>query len=198
MDKIKIAIIDDHLIFLEGLKLILQNEFDIQYASNNPKDLLSKMESLDIDLLITDVSMPEISGIELVKIVKTKFPKLKILVMSTYKNMFCKKEIDAYLMKDSDSEILIDTIKSVVLENKKIFSEDLDETDGFDFSKSLVSKREREIIKLISEEYNSEEIAEKLFISKHTIEAHRKNIFMKLQVNNIAGLIKKAISLGII
>jgi len=198
MDKIKIAIIDDHLIFLEGLKLILQNEFDIQYASNNPKDLLSKLESLDIDLLITDVSMPEISGIELVKIVKTKFPKLKILVMSTYKNMFCKKEIDAYLMKDSDSEILIDTIKSVVLENKKIFSEDLDETDGFDFSKSLVSKREREIIKLISEEYNSEEIAEKLFISKHTIEAHRKNIFMKLQVNNIAGLIKKAISLGII
>ena len=198
MDKIKIAIIDDHLIFLEGLKLILQNEFDIQYASNNPKDLLSKLESLDIDLLITDVSMPEISGIELVKIVKTKFPKLKILVMSTYKNMFCKKEIDAYLMKDSDSEILIDTIKSVVLENKKIFSEELDETDGFDFSKSLVSKREREIIKLISEEYNSEEIAEKLFISKHTIEAHRKNIFMKLQVNNIAGLIKKAISLGII
>ena len=198
MEKIKIAIIDDHLIFLEGLKLILQNEFDIQYASNNPKDLLSKLESLDIDLLITDVSMPEISGIELVKIVKTKFPKLKILVMSTYKNMFCKKEIDAYLMKDSDSEILIDTIKSVVLENKKIFSEELDETDGFDFSKSLVSKREREIIKLISEEYNSEEIAEKLFISKHTIEAHRKNIFMKLQVNNIAGLIKKAISLGII
>ena len=198
MEKIKIAIIDDHLIFLEGLRLILQNEFDIRYASNNPKDLLSKLESLDIDLLITDVSMPEISGIELVKIVKTKFPKLKILVMSTYKNMFCKKEIDAYLMKDSDSEILIDTIKSVVLENKKIFSEELDETDGFDFSKSLVSKREREIIKLISEEYNSEEIAEKLFISKHTIEAHRKNIFMKLQVNNIAGLIKKAISLGII
>ncbi len=198
MEKIKIAIIDDHLIFLEGLKLILQNEFDIQYASNNPKDFLGKLESLDIDLLITDVSMPEISGIEVVKIVKEKHPKLKTLVMSTFKNMFNKKEIDAYLLKDTDSEILIKTIKEVVFENKKIFYQDLSSVESFDFNKNLVSKREREIIKLISEEYKTEEIAEKLFISKHTIEAHRKNIFMKLQVNNIAGLIKKAISLGII
>lgn len=197
---IKIAIIDDHLIFLKGLTMLLEqdDEFEVIYAFSNYSDLLKSLKLQKPDLLITDISMPEINGIELSKMVRQIYPTIKILVMSSYSNMISASDVDGYLLKDTNSEILIESIKKIVLDNEKVFHKDFKRDEKYEFNKSIVSKREKEIINFICKGCTTDEISEKLFISKHTVETHRKNIFNKLQVNNIAGLVKKSISLGII
>jgi DNA-binding NarL/FixJ family response regulator len=197
---IKIAIIDDHLIFLKGLIMLLEQDenFEIIHAYNNYSDLLKNIKLQEPDILITDISMPEINGIELSKMVRKYYPDIKIMVMSSYSNMVSAADVDGYLLKDTDSEILIESIKKIVWKNEKVFYKDFQTTEKYDFNKSIVSKREKEIIDFIGKGYTTDEIAEKLYISKHTVETHRKNIFNKLQVNNIAALIKKSITLGLI
>ncbi|MCU7617422.1 response regulator transcription factor [Chryseobacterium sp. PBS4-4] len=197
---IKIAIIDDHLIFLKGLTMLLEqdDEFEVIYAFSNYSDLLKSLKLQKPDLLITDISMPEINGIELSKMVRQIYPTIKIMVMSSYSNMISASDVDGYLLKDTNSEILIESIKKIVLNNEKVFHKDFKTDKKYEFNKSIVSKREKEIINFICKGCTTDEISEKLFISKHTVETHRKNIFNKLQVNNIAGLVKKSISLGII
>ncbi|GAA4158303.1 response regulator transcription factor [Chryseobacterium ginsenosidimutans] len=197
---IKIAIIDDHLIFLKGLIMLLEQDenFEIIHAYNNYSDLLKNIKLQEPDILITDISMPQINGIELSKMVRKYYPDIKIMVMSSYSNMVSAADVDGYLLKDTDSEILIESIKRIVGKNEKVFYKDFQTTEKYDFNKSIVSKREKEIIDFIGKGYTTDEIAEKLCISKHTVETHRKNIFNKLQVNNIAALIKKSITLGLI
>ncbi|RZJ48612.1 MAG: response regulator transcription factor [Flavobacterium sp.] len=197
---IKIAIIDDHLIFLKGLKMLLEQDenFEIIHAYNNYSDLIKNIKLQEPDLLITDISMPEINGIELSKMVRQAYPSIKIMVMSSYSNMISAADVDGYLLKDTDSELLIESIKKIVWHNEKIFHKDFQTAEKYDFNKSIVSKREKEIINFISKGFTTDEIAEKLCISKHTVETHRKNIFNKLQVNNIAALVKRSITLGLI
>ncbi|MDF2551647.1 MAG: Two-component system response regulatory protein LuxR family [Chryseobacterium sp.] len=196
---IKIAIIDDHLLFLKGLRMLLEQDgdFEIVHAYDNYSDLLKNIKLQEPDILITDISMPEINGIELSKMVRQIYPSVKIMVMSSYSNMMSPTDVDGYLLKDTESEVLIESIKKIVWNNDKVFHKDL-QTVKFDFNKSIVSKREKEIIDFISKGFTTDEIAEKLCISKHTVETHRKNIFNKLHVNNIAALVKTSIMLGLI
>jgi len=200
INTIKIAIIDDHLIFLKGLKMLLEQDenFEIIHAYNNYSDLIKNIKLQEPDLLITDISMPETNGIELSKMIRQAHPAIKIMVMSSYSNMISAADVDGYLLKDTDSELLIESIKKIVWHNEKIFHKDFQTAEKYDFNKSIVSKREKEIINFISKGFTTDEIAEKLCISKHTVETHRKNIFNKLQVNNIAALVKRSITLGLI
>jgi len=197
---IKIAVIDDHLIFLKGLVMLLEQDENLEviYALNNHADLLNNIKTQTPDLLITDISMPEINGVELCKIIRKQYPEIKILVMSSYSNTISSTDIDGYLLKDTDPETLIESIKKIVSKNEKVFYKDFQKVENFDFNKNIVSKREKEIINYISKGKTTEEIAEKLCISKRTVETHRKNIFIKLKVNNTAGLIKTSITLGLI
>lgn len=197
---IKIAVIDDHLIFLKGLVMLLEQDenLEVLYALNNHADLLNNIKTQTPDLLITDISMPEINGVELCKIIRKQYPEIKILVMSSYSNTISSTDIDGYLLKDTDPETLIVSIKKIVSKNEKVFYKDFQKVENFDFNKNIVSKREKEIINYISKGKTTEEIAEKLCISKRTVETHRKNIFIKLKVNNTAGLIKTSITLGLI
>jgi len=197
---IKIAVIDDHLIFLKGLVMLLEQDenLEVLYALNNQADLLNNIKTQTPDLLITDISMPEINGVELCKIIRKQYPEIKILVMSSYSNTISSTDIDGYLLKDTDPETLIESIKKIVSKNEKVFYKDFQKVENFDFNKNIVSKREKEIINYISKGKTTEEIAEKLCISKRTVETHRKNIFIKLKVNNTAGLIKTSITLGLI
>lgn len=197
---IKIAVIDDHLIFLKGLVMLLEQDenLEVLYALNNHADLLNNIKTQTPDLLITDISMPEINGVELCKIIRKQYPEIKILVMSSYSNTISSTDIDGYLLKDTDPETLIESIKKIVSKNEKVFYKDFQKVENFDFNKNIVSKREKEIINYISKGKTTEEIAEKLCISKRTVETHRKNIFNKLKVNNTAGLIKTSITLGLI
>jgi DNA-binding NarL/FixJ family response regulator len=197
---INIAIVDDHQMFLDGMVSVLekQENMTVLFVANSAKVALQKIKDQTPDLIISDISMPEINGYEFIKILKKEFPSIKILVVSMYRNIQSFDGIDGFLLKETNKEELIETINTIVLNNKKYFLKDISENDHLDFKKSMLTLREKEIIILIAQEFTTEEIAEKLFLSKHTIEAHRKNIFFKLQVKNIAGLVKKAIYFGII
>jgi DNA-binding NarL/FixJ family response regulator len=191
MQKIKIVIVDDHQMFLEGLVSILADQENIQilFTENDAGKALNRLTNNNLpDIIITDISMPKMNGIEFIK----------ILVLSMFKNLPNLSDIEGYLLKETDKKVLIETIKDIVLHNKKVIPIQEEKSKSFEFKNTILSEREKQIIKLIAQEFTSEEIAEKLFLSKQTIETHRKNIFLKLQVKNIAGLVRKSISLGII
>jgi DNA-binding NarL/FixJ family response regulator len=197
---IKIVIVDDHQLFLDGLVSVLASEENIEilFVENKATEALKKIRNNQPDLVITDISMPEMNGLEFIKILRNEYPKIKILAISMFKNMQSYKDIDGFLLKETDKTELIATINGIVLDNQKYFVKTNDAIEEFDFKKTILSSREKEIIQLIAQEFNTEEIAEKLMLSKHTIEAHRKNIFFKLQVKNTAGLMNKSMHLGII
>lgn len=197
---ITIGIVDDHKMFLDGLISVLSNEpdFEIAFAENTAKDALLKIKENLPDIIITDISMPQMNGLEFIKILNKDFPAVKILVVSMFNNMQSTKDIDGFLLKETDKQQLIDAISGIVLRNERHFNGISADHSLFEFSKSILSKREKEIIGLIAKEFTTDEIAFKLNISKNTIETHRKNIFFKLQVKNIAGLIYKAVYLGVI
>lgn len=197
---IKIGIVDDHQLFLEGVSAILQHEpeFDLVFASNSAEDALLKIQQHEIHILITDISMPKMNGLELIRHVKKDFPNLKIIVMSTFQNMESKDNIDAYLLKNTSKEQLISVIKNLHDKNEHFYYSPTIDFEGYHFKKNILSRREKDILIAIGKGYTTSEISEKLFISTNTVEAHRKNIFYKLNVNNTAQLIAVAIKLGII
>jgi DNA-binding NarL/FixJ family response regulator len=198
---VKIVIVDDHQIFLDGLKSVLEKvpNFEILFIETDSTKAFERIKNSIPDIIITDISMPIMNGIELSKKIKLFNPKIKILALTMFNNFQKIDYIDGYLLKETDKVHLIDVIKSIVFDDKKIYTNEYNNLeDSYEFSKSILSDREKDIIKLIANEYNSEEIAKKLFISKLTVETHRKNIFLKLKVKNIAGLVKAAMSLGII
>lgn len=200
MGKIKIVVVDDHQMFLDGIVSILSNDnsFEILFVDNNAKAVLDKINYNIPDIVLTDISMPEMNGLEFIKLLKIKLPQIKILVISMFQDLKSFGDIDGYLSKDTDSVELKKAIKRIVIENEKYFVKDFQNSEDLIFKKTILSSREKEIVQLIANELTSDEIAEKLFVSKGTIETHRKNIFYKLQVKNIAGLIKKAMYLGVI
>ena len=197
---INIGIVDDHKMFLDGLISVLSNEpdFKIVFAEHSAKQALLKIKGDIPDIIITDISMPEMNGIEFIKILRNDFPNIKILVVSMFDNMQSLKDINGFLLKETDKQQLIEAIEGIVLRNETHFNGASTNQRLFEFNKSILSKREKEIIELIAKELTTDEIADKLEISKNTIETHRKNIFLKLHVKNIAGLIHKAVHLGVI
>ena len=201
MQQIKLILVDDHSLFLNGLKASLEKFDFINVVSTftNATEAISFLNTQEVDLVITDISMPEINGIEFIKKIKEQNLSLKILVISMFKPLHYKSNFyDGYLLKDTNITVVMDDIKSIAYEEKPFFYEDISKANQFSFSKNIVTKREREIIGLITEEFTVDEIANKLFLSKHTVETHKKNIFFKLQVKTNAGLTKKAIQLGYI
>ncbi|GER58465.1 response regulator transcription factor [Patiriisocius marinus] len=199
MNKITLLIVDDHKMFLDGLIAILSKEEDIEIigTANNGVSALNLLSKHIPDLIITDISMPEMNGIEFIKKAKEIYPQVKILAVSMFDRIQSFNNIDGYLLKETGYDELLIAIKNIVLKNEKYFKKvnPENETD-FEFNKTILTKREKEIVVLIANELTTDEIATKLFLSKHTVETHKKNIFLKLKVNNAAGLIKKAIYLG--
>lgn len=200
MEIIKTIIVDDHKIFLEGLCNMLSNEKDIEIVKtfHRPKEALHFIKENPIDLLISDFSMSEMNGGELVEKVKKIHPDIKTLFITMFHELKNTEIVDGYLLKDSEFDELKLAIHTICFEDKKYISSSIPEFDIYEKEIFTLSSREKEIIELIGKEYTTDEIAEELFLSKHTIEAHRKNIFSKLQVKNIAGLVKKGFYLGIV
>ncbi len=198
----KIVIVDDHQLFLDGICALFGKHHDIKVvlATTSIKEALSVIEIEKPHLVITDISMPEMSGIEFIAMLKKKNPKIKIMVLSMFANIQSYKDIDAYLLKETSELELIKAITEVVEKDVKYFKVIENKNDNINLydNKVFLTVREKEIIRLIIEENNTSQIAEKLFISKHTVMTHRKNIFFKLEVTNIAGLTKKAFQLGVI
>lgn len=197
---ITIALVDDHQMFSDGMVSVLskQENFSILFVEKDARIALEKIKEQQPDIIISDISMPDMNGIEFIKIVKEQYPGIKILVLSMFENLQTFENMDGYLLKEADKDELVKAINTIVLENGKYFKTAKTATDTFGFKYSILSHREKEIIQLIANELTTDEIAEQLFVSKSTIESHRKNIFFKLQVKNIAGLVKKAIYLGVV
>jgi len=210
---IRIIIADDHLMFIDGIKALLGNEPEVNIVGHalNGVALLSLLEKEKTDIILLDVNMPVMDGIETTKQVCQKYPDVKIIMLTMHNNHeFIYGLIHAgasgYILKNTGKEELMDAIRSVY-KGKTFYSEDVKETIMQNISQrpaeqkieaTRLTDREKEVLKLIAMEYNTHEIAEKLFISINTVETHRKNLLSKLNAKNIAGLVKFALQTGLI
>lgn len=203
--KIKLALVDDHQIVIDGLLSLLQGHenFEFVFASTNPGEVVDLLQEKPVDILLTDVMMPALSGAELAKQVKKKFPQIKILALSMngegdlVSEMIEDSDISGYVLKNIGKAELIDALTRIA--NDGIyFSDDVlkamekNDTRKKRYEDAHLTAREIEIIQLIEKEYNNKQIAEALFISERTVETHRKNIFRKTGTNSVIGLIKYA------
>jgi DNA-binding NarL/FixJ family response regulator len=195
--KIKLIIADDHRVFLDGMKAILKEDpdFDILGDAENGKVLIEKAAELQPNVILTDVQMPLMDGIEATREIHKRFPNIKIIVLTMLnESMFIKRMLEAgasgYLIKTVDKDELISVIKKVAA-GEKYFSAEVTSKLMNDFSgKSTtgtldaLTKREKEILILIAQGLTDKEIAEKVFLSSLTITTHRKNILSKLGLKN--------------
>ncbi|MCT2562757.1 response regulator transcription factor [Chryseobacterium herbae] len=212
--QIKIAVIDDEQLILEGVKMLLSNEKNISVCltSNNGPDFIEKLGSLSEDdfphIALVDVQMQPMNGFELVEILKEKHPELRIIILSShYKTSILgymvKLGVSAFLPKNSDKKTFIDAI-TMVYKNGVFFTAE-DHQMLFTYmnssakKKSLfemedeLSEREKDVVKLICQEYTNNEIGEKLFISPRTVESHRQRILEKIGAKNTVGIVIYAV-----
>lgn len=198
----RIFITDDHAIVLDGLRRILSAEPECLIAgtAGNVSDTMQALKQTEADLLITDYNLPDDDGLTLVRLVKARFPHLKIIVLSMHDEAHLIREIlkegvDGYILKKDSEDELLNAV-SAVRKGNVYLSSDINRMlmRGLraEDEQKLLTDREREILKLISREYSNKQMAEELFISERTIETHRKNIFRKTGTNNLVGLIKFA------
>lgn len=213
MKTYNLIIADDHKMFIDGLMSILQDapEFNVTTTAKNGAQVVKYLDingAEDIHLLVTDLTMPEMDGIELNSIVKERFPGLKTLVVSmhidgTMIDTLIRANVDGYVPKNAEKEELLEAIRTII-GGEKYFSTEIKKayTDAMFANKKekeiSLTNREKEVLKLIAEEYTTQEIADELFLSKHTIESYRKNLISKLNVKNLAGLTKHAIKMGLL
>lgn len=208
--KYNLIIADDHKMFLDGLLSIFKSEeaYNILLTAKNGAQVAKYINinsNEQIDLVITDITMPEMDGIALTKILKEKNSNLKILAVSMHTNpdmidTLIESDVDGYVPKNAEKEELLKAIKTI-LKGDKYFSREI--TDIYmenKFSKKKkenikLTQREIDVITLIAKEFTTQEIADRLFLSKHTIESYRKNLIAKLGVRNLAGLTKYAIKM---
>ena len=197
-----IVLVDDHEIMLDGLKAILdkQKEWKVVATVANAEDALQYLREKPVDLLITDYNLPGMDGLSLVRTVKRILPDLKIIVLSMHDEVHLVKEIlkegvNGYILKKDSRKELTDAIWEIE-EGRIYLSNDINKmlvnSLQFPDEQKLLTAREREVLKLIAQEYSNREIAEELFISERTVETHRKNIFRKTKTSSLVGLIKFA------
>ena len=199
--KNEVIIIDDHKIFGEGFCSLLENnKFRVKRVFQSPKKALYYLERNLIDVVFCDINMPEINGIELIKKIKKTNLSCKVIMISMYtqKNIIKKalnNNADGYLTKNCSIEDIKTVISNSFLPHKKTIIQTVDENinnDEFSMKFSLTN-REKEIINEILKEKSNSEIGEILQISKRTVETHRKNIMLKLDVKNSIGIAVKAL-----
>ncbi|WP_196886391.1 response regulator transcription factor [Aureivirga sp. CE67] len=210
---IKISIIDDEQLFLEGLKLLFSNEnkVEVVLAENNANDFIEKLEqtkpSFFPDIALVDIQMKPINGFELVAILKEKYPELKLIILSSHykKNVIghmIKLGVSAFIPKNANKTLLMEAIEAVYEFGVYFTKKDKDLVqDHLNFrtkkpsiiTKDQLSKREIEVLELICTEKTNHEIAENLFLSKRTVENHRQRILEKVGAKNTVGLVVYAI-----
>lgn len=208
-NSITLAIADDELLFRQGLIAILSksNHLDILFDADNGKDLIEKLRSSEIlpQIVITDLKMPELNGVEVTKLIRKEFPDIKIIALTSYfskpfiVNMLSIGAV-AYLAKNSTPKLMLTTIEEVAEkgfyydsqvmkfihesivnpESKKIKSK---------FDNTFFTKREKEVLQHICLQKTTAEIADDLCISPRTVEGHRNNLLIKTESKNVAGLV---------
>ena len=203
----KVLIIDDHNVVIEGILSLLQNSDEITMVgtAQNAANCLDFLEKTAVDIILMDINLPDMSGLDLCKTIKQTYPAIKILALSTfnqisYINKMMANGASGYLLKNITKSELIEAINTVV-EGKTYHSFEVNEI--IKTSKNslanlpILTKRETDILKLVTEGLTNPQIGEKLFISPDTVDSHRKNLHTKLGVNNTALLVRYAIEHGL-
>ncbi|HEY4797946.1 MAG TPA: response regulator transcription factor [Bacteroidia bacterium] len=214
MKKIKLLIVDDHSIVREGIKTMLKDisDFAIVGEAENGKEAIAQAKKLSPDLIIMDISMPVMNGIEAIQVIKNDFPHIKTLVLTIHSETEYIEQIfisgaTGCLYKNAGKDEFELAIRTIYKgENyfcsgisNIIMRGYIDNKGEFHFnSGNPLTKREQEILRLITEEYSNKQIADKLSISTRTVETHRKNMMQKLNVKTTIALIKYAIEQGIV
>ncbi len=212
---INMLIIDDHKMVRDGLKIMLASLknfmlFKVEEAESG-EDAITKISRSDFEIAIVDYQMPGISGAETIHLILRHKPQMKILALSNYDELsYIQSMVDAgacgYVLKNIEPAEMLNAIKTI-LSNKIYYCNDIavkliesaeDKKAKKTISKKVLSNREAEVLQLISMEMTDNEIAQKLFLSKRTIDTHRQNLLNKLQVKNTVGLIKAAYKLNLI
>jgi len=201
---IHVFIVDDHPVVIEGIHSLLQNEKDIEWVGHatNAQSCLGFFVNNTADIVLMDISMPDMSGIELCALMKEKYPGIFILGLSTFnQGLYIKKMMESgasgYILKNSSKEELISAIHSIHEGNIFFNGEVGQALTAYQRSSitelPILTRREKEILELIAEGYTNPQIAEKIFLSQFTVDTHRKNLLAKLNVKNTASLIRLAV-----
>lgn len=208
-NNIKIVLADDEQLFRQGLKAILENNKNIEvvFDAENGEELIMLLRQANElpEIVITDLKMPKLNGVEVTKLIRKEFPDIKVIALTSYfskpfiLNMISIGAV-AYLAKNSTPNLMIKTIEEVA--NKGFYygqeviqfiHENLtnpnDKKVKSNFDTSYFTKREIEVLELICQQSTTNDIAEKLFISPRTVEGHRNNLLLKTQSKNVAGLV---------
>lgn len=202
---VTVYIVDDHRMLVDGLSLLLSGESNLKVVgkSINPQMAFDEIKQLKPQVVLSDIQMPEMNGVELAKNIKRVLPDTKIIALSMFGdaghiNDMINAGASGYLLKNSDKQDVLNAINTVV-SGKEYFSQTVkDELDRAEKAaeegpdKPNITSREKEIIQLIAKECSNAQIAEKLFISERTVETHRKNIFRKTNTKSVVGLLKFA------
>jgi len=202
MTKIKVIIADDHNLFINGLNLLLKEEpwIEVIDIANDGKELLTILTKTIPDLILLDINMPVLNGLDAAKYIKQTHSSVKLIILSTYNedHLVDKAKqagVNGYLLKNSSKEDLLQTIR-LVMNNQSAFpylepkkENTFDKEDGF-LKQFNLTKREMEIIQLLKKGQTNQQVADQLFLSIYTVETHRKNIMQKLGLKTPSALVK--------
>lgn len=209
MKNIKLILVDDHKLLRDGLRNIIEQRSNMHIIgeASDGREGIKICSKLMPDVVVMDVAMPGLNGIEAAKQIHKAFPSIKIIGLSMHstkqfiQGMF-KAGAFGYLLKDGDSDELITAI-TTVMENKKYLSKDINQDfltllkSGKVIEKAKLSSREKEVLQLIAEGKSSKEIGDILFLSPKTVDVHRNNIMKKIDLHTIPELTKYAIQEGL-
>jgi DNA-binding NarL/FixJ family response regulator len=200
MPPVKIFITDDHYMIVEGIRSLLHNEKSIEWMGHatNATSCLAFLKLQQPDVILMDINLPDMSGIDLCKQVKTVYPAVHIVGLSSFNQQsFIQKMMDngasGYVLKNATREELLEAIETVMLDGKYLSLEATATMRRDEDSKiPVLTRREKEVLSLIAAGLTNHEIGEKLFISTTTVDTHRKNLLTKFAVKNTATLIRLA------
>lgn len=210
---IRVLIADDHVIVRSGIKLLLESEKGIEVVgeAQNGREAIEMSNSLKPDIVLMDIAMPEIDGLEAARQIKSELPDTEILVLTMHRSEeyffeMLKAGASGYLLKGAETSDLIQGIRTVAggevflypIMAQKLVKDYLTRLSNEETTNKLLSKREKEIILLLADGFTSKEIAEKLVISPSTVHSHRTNIMRKLDLNSRHELIRYAREKGLI
>ncbi len=214
--KYTILLCDDHTVIRQGLARILDDDPELKVIgeAENGRDAVKKTEELTPDVVLMDITMPLLNGIEATRQIRKLCPETKIIILSMHSHDYYISElfslgVSGYLLKKSSGEDIIKAVKAVVQGDiflspsisKKVVRDYLTQRQDKSLQETLFSKlsnREREVFQLIAEGYSTKEISQMLFISSSTVKTHRTKIMEKMQMNSLSQLIKFAIELGLV
>lgn len=206
---IKIAITDDHPLLLEGLKNILSNQKNIEVVAcySSAKELEEALRTTEINIILLDINLSDTNSIELIKPFKMNYPDMDILMLSVHNeyaviNSCLSEGASGYIQKNASVDEIIEGINSIFDGNKFLCSQTKSiiakkEKDGLNSIPKL-TRREKEVLMEAASGFTTNQIAEKLFISTHTVDSHRKNLIEKFRTSNLSSAITLAIEYGLI